>query len=78
MTDVRVVRATLNQSQAIIKRMKDKAARAPYEEAWRQAEVPLVEAANAGHEFVFDNLKERLNLARTRADALLDRLANGR
>ena len=41
-----------------------------------QAEIPLIEARNAGHEFVFDNLKERLGRARQRSDALLDALAN--
>ncbi|MEZ5288768.1 MAG: hypothetical protein R2712_29010 [Vicinamibacterales bacterium] len=30
---------------------------------WQQAEVPVIEARNAGHEFVFDNLKERLDRA---------------
>ena len=77
MTDVRAVRTTLNEMRAILKRIKDKNARATFEDAWKQAEVPLVEARDAGHEFVFDNLKERLERARTRADALMDRLANG-
>ena len=77
MTEVHEVRTTLNQAQSIIKRIKDKTARAAFDEAWKQAEVPLIEARNAGHEFVFDNLKERLDRAKTRADALLDRLANG-
>lgn len=77
MAEVRAVRSTLNQTQAIIKRIKDNRARAPFEEAWRQAEVPLIEARDAGHEFVFDNLKERLERAKARADALMERLANG-
>jgi mono/diheme cytochrome c family protein len=76
MADVAAVRETLKNANTIIRRIKDKAFRAELEEQWRQAEVPLVEARNAGHEFVFDNLKERLDRARTRADALMDRLAN--
>jgi hypothetical protein len=38
--------------------------RAQFEEQWRQAEIPLIEARNAGHEFVFDELRERLERAR--------------
>ena len=76
MTDVREVRARLNAAQSLIARIKDKTARATFEEQWRQAEIPVIEARNAGHEFVFDNLKERLGRARERADALMDALAN--
>jgi hypothetical protein len=76
MTDVRDVRARLNAAQSLIARIKDKTARAKFEEQWRQAEIPVIEARNAGHEFVFDNLKERLGRARERADALMDALVN--
>jgi len=76
MTDVSAVRASLKQADAIIRRVKDKAARAKFEEAYQQAEVPLIEARNAGHEFVFDNLKERLDRAHARVDALMEALAN--
>jgi hypothetical protein len=76
MTDVAEVRARLTEARAIIRRIKDKALRARFEEAWRQAEVPIIEARNAGHEFVFDNLKERLDRARQRTEALMDELAN--
>ena len=76
MTDVRAVRTTLGEASSLIKRIINKADRAKFEEAWQQAEVPLIEARNAGHEFVFDNLKERLDRAKARADVLMDRLAN--
>lgn len=76
MTDVRTVRASLKEADSLIKRVKDKALRARFEAEWQQAEVPLIEARNAGHEFVFDNLKERLDRARTRVDALMESLAN--
>ncbi|MCC7032899.1 MAG: hypothetical protein IT179_08730 [Acidobacteria bacterium] len=76
MTEVREVRARLNQAQAIIRRIKDQALRAKFEDQYRQAEVPIIEAANAGHEFVFDNLQERLDRARQRTEALMDALAN--
>ena len=76
MKDVRAVRGQLNEAQSIIRRVKDKNVRARFEEMYRQAEVPVIEARNAGHEFVFDNLKERLDRARQRAGALMDALAN--
>lgn len=76
MTEVRSVRTQLSQAQSIIRRIRDKSVQAKFEEALRQAEVPIIEARNAGHEFVFTNLKERLDLAKQRADALMDALAN--
>ena len=38
--------------------------------------MPLIEAGRSVHEFVFDNLKERLTTARQRIEALLVMLAN--
>lgn len=76
MTGVREVRATLNEARSLIRRVKDPNRRLALEEQWRQAEVPVIEAAQAGHEFVFMNLRERLAMARQRADALMDALAN--
>lgn len=76
MGEARDVRAELKEAQSLIRRIKNQELRAKYEEQWRQAEVPLIEARNAGHEFVFDNLKERLERARQRTDALMTALAN--
>lgn len=76
MGGIRDVRAMLKDASSLIRRVKDKTARANFEEAYGQAEASLIEARNAGHEFVFDNLKERLNRARQRVDALMDALAN--
>lgn len=76
MTGVREVRATLTEARSLIRRVKDPNRRLALEEQWRQAEVPVIEAAQAGHEFVFTNLRERLAMARQRADALMDALAN--
>ena len=76
MLNVGEVRAQLNEAQSIIRRIKDTTLRAKFEEQYRQAEVPVIEARNAGHEFVFDNLKERLDRAKQRAEALMDALAN--
>ena len=49
---------------------------AQLEAAYTQAEVPLTEAANAGHAFVFTALRERLETARRRSAVLLEDLAN--
>jgi hypothetical protein len=38
--------------------------------------VPLIQAGQAAHRFVFDSLKERLSVARERSTALLQQLAN--
>ncbi|MDP1572316.1 MAG: cytochrome c3 family protein [Vicinamibacterales bacterium] len=76
MTGVREVRATLDEARSLIRRVKDPARRTALETQWQQAEVPLIEAAQAGHEFIFTNLRERLNTARTRAEALMVTLAN--
>jgi len=50
--------------------------RARLEQARTAGEVPLTEAVQRGHAFVFDALKERLSTARKRLDALLVQLAN--
>lgn len=73
---IQEVRAMLNEADSLIDRIDDADRRRQAEYDWQQAEVPLIEAANAGHAFIFDNLKERLDTARTRAEALLQRLAN--
>jgi hypothetical protein len=78
MSEVRDVRAQLREAQNLIRRIKNAELRAKLQEQWRQAEIPIIEARNAGHEFVFDNLTERLARARQRTDALMDALANPR
>lgn len=75
---IRDAREQLRTAQSLIRRVDDESERADLEAAVQQAEVPLVEATHAGHAFVFDDLEERLALARERIAALLDRLANGR
>ena len=56
--------------------MKDPARRTSLEAAAQQAEVPIIEATQAGHAFVYDQLDERLATARTRLSALFDRVSN--
>jgi hypothetical protein len=73
---IREVRDLLKEANALIRRVKDKTRRGDLERAYRQAEVPLIEATQAGHAFVFDQLEERLRVARQRAESLLELLAN--
>jgi hypothetical protein len=73
---VRDVREQLREAESLIRHVKDKTRRAELEAAAQQARVPLAEASRAGHRFVFDQLEERLQTARERASALLERLAN--
>lgn len=76
--NVRDVRQLLNQAKPIITRARDAALRASLQYDYEQAQVPVTEAVHAGHAFVFTDARERLGVARARADALLERLANRR
>jgi len=64
--------------RSLVNRVSDKPRRAQLDEAYQQAEVPLIQAVQAGHQFVYDDLKERLSVARQRIEALLGQLANPR
>lgn len=71
-----LVRELLRQADELIRRVDDDARREMLEQARQQAQVPLTEAVQAAHAFVFDQTKERLTTARERSIALLDELAN--
>lgn len=70
------VREEMKLAQALIKRVDDKKRRASLTDAYQQAEVPLKRAIDAGHQFVYAELREYLDVARTRVEALLSNLAN--
>lgn len=72
----RETRAVLDGLKPVVARVKEAALRASLRYDYEQAEVPLKEAAHAGHSFVFDKVEERLGVAAARADALSERLAN--
>jgi Cytochrome c7 and related cytochrome c/Cytochrome c554 and c-prime len=74
--EVQESRDLLQSIKPLIDRTRDKTRQEQRREAYRQAEVPLIEAGRSVHEFVFDNLKERLVTARRRIEALLVDLAN--
>ena len=71
-------RTQLKEARRLIARVSDKARRARLEAAAQQVDVPLVEATQSGHSFVYASLEERLSVARTRLAALFDSLANPR
>lgn len=73
---IREVRALLDEAEPLIRRVKDRELRDRLEEEYRQAEVPLIEAVQSGHSFTFDALEERREVARQRAEALVERLVN--
>jgi hypothetical protein len=74
--DLTAVREQMKQAQALIKRVNDKTRRASLTEAYRQAEIPLTRAVDAGHRFVYDELRAHLSVARARVQTLLTSLAN--
>jgi hypothetical protein len=71
-----LVRELLRQATGLIERVEDQTRQRVLEDAYQQAQVPLTEAVQAGHAFVFDQMKERLTTARERSIVLLNELAN--
>jgi hypothetical protein len=66
----------LDHVKPLIARVKDTTLRTALQDDYDQAQVPLVEVVHAAHAFVFEHIEDRLGVARDRADALSDRLAN--
>jgi len=69
-------RDRLQQAKEIVERVVDATRKAELTALLRQVEVPLEEAIIAGHEFRFDPLSERLEVAQRRLSDLFDRIAN--
>ena len=61
---LRDARKQLRDARRAIGRVKDAARRQAWEEDARQAEVPIIEATQASHAFVYDRLEDRLKTAR--------------
>ena len=70
------VRSLLDSAEEMLRHVRDAERREALEEAYHQAEIPLSEAIIAGHSFVYDQLQDRLGVARRRATALLEQLVN--
>ena len=72
-----VVAKEFKLANAMIKKVDDKQRRTDLLEEYRQAEVPLTRAINAGHKFVYDESRTiSLNLAQTRIERLMANIAN--
>ena len=68
----------MKTAKTLIGRVNDRTRRAQLEEAYQQADVPLIQAVQAGHEFVYNTLRERLAVAAQRLEALFAEIANPR
>lgn len=73
---IRDARAMLKEARGMIGRVNDRTRRARLEQAAQQVDVPLTQATEAGHAFVYDDLQDRLDTARRRLAALFNDLAN--
>lgn len=76
MEEVGNVRELLSPVPRLLRRIEDQERRKTLEQAYQQAQVPLTEAVSAAHAFVFDQMRERLQLAKERSEVLLNELAN--
>lgn len=75
---IRELRGQLKDTRALIKKVGDEQRRKNLEDAAQQAEVPLLQATDGAHAFVFTDLKERLGVAKDRLAALQQELTNPR
>ncbi|MDE3154624.1 MAG: hypothetical protein KGN76_05950 [Acidobacteriota bacterium] len=67
-------RRLLDEAKRAIAQVKEKEARASLQQDYAQAEVPLTEAIEEAHRFVYFQASERLNTSLVRAKDLLERL----
>lgn len=72
---LKIVREQMKLAQSLINRIEDKKRRAALADAYQQAEVPVQEAVDAGHQFVYADLHEFVAVARSRVEALLTDIA---
>ncbi|MGE3705216.1 MAG: hypothetical protein AB7I13_08085, partial [Vicinamibacterales bacterium] len=73
---LRVVREQVKLADDFIKRVSDRARRQELTDELEQARVPVQQAVNAGHKYVYDDLQDAVARAQTRIEALLAKLAN--
>lgn len=69
-----VVREQMKLARNLIKRVEDKTRRAELTAAYHQAEAPLVRAVDAGHKFVYDDLRLNLAQAQGQISSLMARM----
>jgi hypothetical protein len=73
---INTVRDQLDAAKRLIDRVRDRARRDRLTDEYQQADVPLEQAIQAGHEFVYTDLEQRLDVAKQRVNDLLNHLAN--
>jgi hypothetical protein len=73
--EVCATRKQLESARRLFRRVADPDRRRRLERDYQQAQVPLTQAIHAGHRFVYDELEERLAVARRRTEALRAALA---
>ena len=73
---ISAVRGQVKEAQALIKRVNDRKRRDELTRALNGVQTPLVEAVDAGHKFVYGDLRDHLTAARQRIETLLDALTN--
>ena len=66
----------LDAAKRLMDSIREPARRMALTAEYEQVQVPLIEAVQAGHRFVFDTVEERLELAREQVVALFERLLN--
>jgi hypothetical protein len=70
--EVRRVRVDLDAARKAIDRVKNPERRGELAQQWQQAEVPLIQAIHAGHQFKLTDADERLSVARARIGRVLE------
>lgn len=73
---VATVREEMKLAQQLIRRVTDRQRRDAYTATYENAQIPLTRAVNAGHRFVYDELREQLGEAQKRVAALMTQMAN--
>jgi hypothetical protein len=70
-----VIREQFKLAASLVRRAEG-ARRDELQQVYQQAEVPLIRAVNAGHQFVYDDMQSYLEVAQARVEDLLRALAN--
>lgn len=78
MEEVRRVRSDLEAARGAIDRIANPERRGALAARWQQAEVPLIQAIHAGHQFKIADADERLSVATGRVRRLLDEVQPSR
>jgi hypothetical protein len=71
-----VVREQVKRARSLIKRVDDKERRAELTKALDRVQGPLTRAVDAGHKFVYEDLKQYLAIAEERVQVVLATFAN--